>query len=286
MRIPAAHLLSKSGLVMLGRLAGAGFGFLTQVVLARTLPADELGLFFLATSIAAVIGSAAALGYPNMVPLLFARYQERSRPELASAFASYTRREAAYVSGLVTALVIFAVVVFGWVTGAGLAIAAAAFAIPATAPCRPLLVGQPPCQGSARCAQPGPISPAATFSIRRRLAPELERGHHDQNRRPAGHAKPPRNDRGGGLGNAPRLHRRDDRGSRAVVVGGCARERPVRGGSESGGARGRGPESRRPDPARHQALASRRRRQTRASKLELSWAPQFHERPARAVDRV
>jgi O-antigen/teichoic acid export membrane protein len=134
MRFPAvARLLSTSGLVMIGRLAGAGFGFLTQVVLARVLPADELGLFFLATSIAAVVGSAAALGYPNMVPLLFARYQERSRPELVSAFASYTRREAAYVSGLVTVLVIVAVVAFGWATGAGLAIAAAAFAIPATA---------------------------------------------------------------------------------------------------------------------------------------------------------
>ncbi len=50
-----SNLFSASRL-LLARFAGAGAGFMTQIALARLLPPQDLGLFFAATSFAAVAG--------------------------------------------------------------------------------------------------------------------------------------------------------------------------------------------------------------------------------------
>src|ERR687885_776993 len=95
-----SKILSTSSSVMGARVFGAGLGFITQVLLARALSADELGIFFLAASIATISGTAAALGYPNLIPILSARYQERAKPQLLAAFAGYARRQVAYTAAV------------------------------------------------------------------------------------------------------------------------------------------------------------------------------------------
>lgn len=99
------RFMSLSGTVFVARLAGAALGFATQVFLARLLSADGLGRFYLATSIAAVFGIAAASGYPNVAARFVVRYSERARPEFLSAFLRRGRRDTLVLSGLATACV-------------------------------------------------------------------------------------------------------------------------------------------------------------------------------------
>jgi O-antigen/teichoic acid export membrane protein len=68
------------------RLAGAGAGFLTQIILARVLGPTKLGIFYAATSFAVVGGIFLARGYPGVTQRFVTRYVERRRPTLLSAF--------------------------------------------------------------------------------------------------------------------------------------------------------------------------------------------------------
>ncbi len=91
------------------RLAGAAAGFLAQVLLARSLPAQEVGTFFVATSSAAVLGLLATQGYPALVQRFSTRYQDRKG--LWPAFASHVQRRGLVAVTLVTlTLVAFALV--------------------------------------------------------------------------------------------------------------------------------------------------------------------------------
>jgi O-antigen/teichoic acid export membrane protein len=89
------------------RLGGAGAGFLTQLVLARLLAPQDLGLFFAATSLAVVASTVVAFGYPEIAPRFIARYQERGRAARLAAFIRRANRDAA-VLGLVFVLLILA----------------------------------------------------------------------------------------------------------------------------------------------------------------------------------
>ena len=80
------------------RLAGAGAGFLGQLLLARLLSPDALGIFFAATSLAAVLGVATSLGYPDIVPRFISRYRERERPAWTGAFIHRAFTDALIVS--------------------------------------------------------------------------------------------------------------------------------------------------------------------------------------------
>jgi O-antigen/teichoic acid export membrane protein len=64
----AGKFVSTSSLLSLARVTGALAGFATQVVLARTLHANALGVFYSVTSFAAVVGLIAAHGYPMIAP--------------------------------------------------------------------------------------------------------------------------------------------------------------------------------------------------------------------------
>lgn len=83
---PASRLLSTGALLMAARLAGAGAGFGAQILLARAMPSEQLGLFFLATSVAAVLGAVASGGFPGVATRFFASYQSRKKPDLLAAF--------------------------------------------------------------------------------------------------------------------------------------------------------------------------------------------------------
>lgn len=114
--VAARRFASTSALLMAARIAGAGAGFAAQILLARMMPADQLGLFFLATSVAAVLGAVASGGYPSVMGRFVARYQAWGRPELLAEFLRHVRSDA-------------------WRTGCAMALALAAVA--ALAPLHP-----------------------------------------------------------------------------------------------------------------------------------------------------
>ena len=131
------HLFSTSSLLSLARVAGALAGFVTQVVLARTLQASALGVFYSVTSLAAVVGLIAAHGYPAIAARFLSRYREQGKQALVAAFvarADATRRSMS-ASPRVAVLALLAL----WPslsTDARLALVAAALSIPANAALR------------------------------------------------------------------------------------------------------------------------------------------------------
>ena len=90
---------STATFMMLARVAGAGAGFLAQLVLARLLSPEALGKFFAATSLAAVLGIVATQGYPGIVQRFVSRYRRPGRAALLRAFFGQVQRET-WLAGL------------------------------------------------------------------------------------------------------------------------------------------------------------------------------------------
>ncbi|HEX2447256.1 MAG TPA: oligosaccharide flippase family protein [Methyloceanibacter sp.] len=135
--LPAKTLdgsLSLSSLLTGARTAGALAGFVTQVVLARTLQAHALGVFFSVTSLAAVIGLICAHGYPAIAARFVSRYREQGKEHLVGAFVGESFHVAAISVVIATLAVLGGAVLWPSVAlDARLALAAAALSIPAHA---------------------------------------------------------------------------------------------------------------------------------------------------------
>lgn len=132
-----SRLFSTSSLLSLARVAGALAGFLTQIVLARTLHASALGVFYSVTSLAAVVGLIAAHGYPAIAPRFLSRYRKQGRVDLIAAFVSRARRDATvYVTIATVAVLGFGLLWPALSFEARLATIAAALSIPANAALR------------------------------------------------------------------------------------------------------------------------------------------------------
>ncbi len=130
-------LASTSSLLTGARIAGAVAGFATQVVLARTLQASALGVFYSVTSLAAVVGLIAAHGYPSIAARFMLRYREQGKEGLVAAFVGQARRDATLFAGIATLAVLALAVLWPSLsTGARLAVVAAALSIPANASLR------------------------------------------------------------------------------------------------------------------------------------------------------
>jgi O-antigen/teichoic acid export membrane protein len=112
-------------------LLGAAAGFVVQLVLARSLPAHELGIYFTASSLIVVAGVIAAHGYPSIATRFVSRYRAPGAASFLLAFVRHAQRAA-----LLLALVLFATVAAGAAIWPGLsaeirtALVIAAAAIP------------------------------------------------------------------------------------------------------------------------------------------------------------
>ncbi|MGZ8399769.1 MAG: lipopolysaccharide biosynthesis protein [Methyloceanibacter sp.] len=126
--------LSLPSLLTAARIAGALAGFATQVVLARTLQAHALGVFFSVTSLAAVVGLICAHGYPAIAARFVSRYREQGKESLIGAFVGESFRVATIsVAIAVIAVMAGAALWPSFEFDARLALAAAALSIPAHA---------------------------------------------------------------------------------------------------------------------------------------------------------
>jgi O-antigen/teichoic acid export membrane protein len=126
-------LFSTSMMLMAARVVGLVAGFGTQILLARMLEPEGLGIFYFATSIAYVVSMMAAFGYPVVAVRFISRYRTRGKHRLKAAFVNRAQLDTAIVSfaGMVVVLALAAIIPGHEHTR--LAVAAAAFAIPALA---------------------------------------------------------------------------------------------------------------------------------------------------------
>lgn len=126
-------LFSTSVLLMAARVVGLLAGFGTQILLARMLEPEGLGIFYFATSIAYVVSMIAAFGYPVIAVRFISRYRTRGNDILKAAFVNRAQMDTAIVSFAGMAVVmLLAAIIPGDVT-TRLAVGAAAIAIPALA---------------------------------------------------------------------------------------------------------------------------------------------------------
>ncbi len=99
--LPAAGLLSRSAGLTAARVLGSAASFLTQLLLARSMGTDDLGLFYIVTSMAIVLGTVAAIGYPGIANHLIVRYRSRDDKRLLKAFVATARRDTWIASALI-----------------------------------------------------------------------------------------------------------------------------------------------------------------------------------------
>lgn len=137
-----ASFLSVSALLFGAKIFGAGSGFLTHVLLARTLSSDALGKYFLVVSVISLCAIFAAFGYPSIMGRFISRYMSQftsryrraTNQSLLSGFLWYAKTDTLRNAALFTPLAI-AWIAFGpsvQLTD-GISLACIALAIPAIA---------------------------------------------------------------------------------------------------------------------------------------------------------
>ena len=103
------------------RVMGAGLGFATQLVLARTFSQSDVGVIFLATSLAAIFSMIAAVGYPLLALTQLPRFFALDLNKLVRAFHGTFLRD--LVAGLSLVLIITMVCLYALPLSAGTKIA-------------------------------------------------------------------------------------------------------------------------------------------------------------------
>jgi O-antigen/teichoic acid export membrane protein len=126
-------LFSTSVMLMAARVVGLLAGFGTQILLARMLEPEGLGIFYFATSIAYVVAMIAAFGYPVIAVRFISRYRMRGNDLLKAAFVNRAQRDTAIVSFAGMTVVIAVAAAIPGDVSTRLAVGAAALAIPALA---------------------------------------------------------------------------------------------------------------------------------------------------------
>lgn len=133
MKVPNGFGASFS-LLLVARVAGAVIGFATQVLLARSLPAQDLGTFYFVTSLAVIAAILAGLGFPGVLVRFQARYRERTRGNLTAGLFSASWR-LTLAASVCAAFAVAAYAAFGPALAAPMraALAVGALSIPAIA---------------------------------------------------------------------------------------------------------------------------------------------------------
>jgi O-antigen/teichoic acid export membrane protein len=126
-------VFSMSMMFMAARVVGLVAGFGAQILLARMLAPEGLGIFYFATSIAYVVSMVAAFGYPVIAVRFISRYRTRGNDMLKAAFVNRAQSDTAIVSFAIMAVVLVLTAVISGDSMTRYAIAAAALAIPALA---------------------------------------------------------------------------------------------------------------------------------------------------------
>jgi hypothetical protein len=126
------NALSVKVLLIGARIGGAAAGFAVQLLLARLLTPDGLGLFFSATSLAAIAALFAARGYPSIAARFITRYEQRDQPARLGAFLGQASREALKTAAFAAVLITLGAILYpGLEPATRSALVAAALSVPA-----------------------------------------------------------------------------------------------------------------------------------------------------------
>ncbi len=88
-----AKLLTQTLSLSTARVAGSGANFIAQLLLARSMGTADLGLFYIVTSMAILLGAVASIGYPGIANHLIVRYAARCEDWKMRAFVLVARRD-------------------------------------------------------------------------------------------------------------------------------------------------------------------------------------------------
>jgi O-antigen/teichoic acid export membrane protein len=100
-------IFSSAFRLLVARLVGAAVGFVTQIVLARLLPMEDLGLYFAATSFAALAAIVATQGYPGVMQRFITRYRERQSRRLLVSFTRQIQIETVLITAVLSVAIAF-----------------------------------------------------------------------------------------------------------------------------------------------------------------------------------
>ena len=104
------------------RVIGAGLGFATQLVLARSFSQADVGVIFLAMSMAAIFSMTAAVGYPLLALTQLPRFFALDLNRLVRAFHGTFLRDLVMGFAAVTGITLLCLFVFPLSSGAKLAV--------------------------------------------------------------------------------------------------------------------------------------------------------------------
>ena len=126
-----SRLLSTPAFLLAARLLGAAAGFLVQLILAKSLSPENLGVYFGATSLAVIGGVLAAHGYPSIATRFASRYRPPRSRSLLRAFVRRAQSETLVLALTIAAIVATAAAAWpGIPADTRIAVAVAAFTIP------------------------------------------------------------------------------------------------------------------------------------------------------------
>jgi len=94
MKLPAgAKLLTQTLSLSGARVVGSGANFFAQLLLAHSMNVNDLGLFYIITSIVIFLGAVASIGYPGISNQLMVRYVSRHQDWKMKTFILTARRD-------------------------------------------------------------------------------------------------------------------------------------------------------------------------------------------------
>jgi O-antigen/teichoic acid export membrane protein len=99
-------LLERPAILSVLRIAGAGAGFLAQMILAWVVKPEQLGVFYSATSLAMVAGIISAQGYQQIAARFAARYREPGKRHLFKLFVGRSLSDACRLALIVAGAIV------------------------------------------------------------------------------------------------------------------------------------------------------------------------------------
>ena len=115
------------------RVLGAAFGFMAQLILARTFPRDDVGVVFLAMSATVFLSLVMTGGYPALGVTTLARYQTLGRKSLVNGFLSAALKDSLVLSIVVVAILAAVLTLMPLSSGISTALLVGCIAAPAYA---------------------------------------------------------------------------------------------------------------------------------------------------------
>jgi O-antigen/teichoic acid export membrane protein len=82
------HIAGGASLSLVGKVAGRGLSFITDVILARTLGASQFGLFSIGWTVFRILQMVIPLGFPQGVIRFVPEYKKQDKPELIKGLLS------------------------------------------------------------------------------------------------------------------------------------------------------------------------------------------------------